>query len=217
MDAGNLVLRAARLMDAAKGARLVLDKHLPTASGIGGGSSDAAAALRVLADIWGVALPDPAAALTLGADVPVCLARRPARMSGIGECLAGVTGLPPFWLVLVTPGIGVPTPAIFRALTGKANPPMPPALPDFPTTAALALWLGTQRNDLQPAATLIAPVICEVLRSLQDQPGCLLARMSGSGATCFGIFAASPQADAAAAAIAQVSPGWWTAAAPALP
>lgn len=212
----NLVSRAAALFDPPVAARLVLEKHLPAASGIGGGSADAAAALRALAALSGRDLPEPASVLRLGADVPVCLAGRPCRMRGIGEQLAPVPALPAFWLVLVNPGVAVPTPAVFRALDRRDNPPMPDPLPDWPDPAALADWLRRQRNDLEGPALALAPEIGTVLRRIGATPGCALARMSGSGATCFGLYAGETAARTAAAAIAGAELGWWVAAAPVL-
>ncbi|MCW1920038.1 4-(cytidine 5'-diphospho)-2-C-methyl-D-erythritol kinase [Rhodobacter sp. KR11] len=199
----NLVLRAARLMG--RPAAITLDKHLPLASGIGGGSADAAATLRALADLHGVDLPDPAAVLGLGADVPVCLLGRPARMAGIGEDLTPLR-LPPAHLVLVNPGVTVSTPEVFRALTRRDNPPLP-VMGDVPDAAALADWLAGTRNDLQEPALRLRPQIGAVLAALNAVPGCLVARMSGSGATCFGLFAEAALAEAAALSLAR--PGWW--------
>ncbi len=207
----NLCLRAARTMGG--GVRIALDKRLPVASGIGGGSADAAAVLRAMARL-GRPLPDPATLLSLGADVPVCLSGRPTRMGGVGETLTPVL-LPAFWFVLVNPGAAVATPAVFRALVQKVHPPLP-ALPVLADAAALAGWLTQTRNDLEPAATALAPAIATVRAALSAAEGCLLSRMSGSGATCFGLFPAEAPARTAAARIAQAQPGWWTAAAPAL-
>jgi 4-diphosphocytidyl-2-C-methyl-D-erythritol kinase len=209
----NLVLRAARgladLAGVGAGARLTLVKTLPVASGIGGGSADAAAALRLLGRLWDVApAPGPlhALALRLGADVPVCLASLPARMGGVGEVLAPAPALPAFGLALVNPGVAVSTPEVFRARAGGFSPPavLPPGWAD---AAALAAGLAALGNDLEPAAVALRPVIGETLAALRATPGCLLARMSGSGATCFGVYA-----DAAAAAVAAATlrrPGWW--------
>lgn len=208
----NLVLRAARLMQVT--ASLTLTKVLPVAAGIGGGSADAAAALRVLAGLAGRSLPAADAVLALGADVPVCLAGRPARMQGVGQVLAPLPPLPPAWLVLANPGVAVPTPAVFAALDRRDNPPMDPVPRRMPDAAALAAHLATQRNDLQAAAVAIAPVIAETLAALADRPGCLLARMSGSGATCFGLFPREAEAANAAAHLARRCPDWWVAAAP---
>ena len=206
----NLVLRAARLMGGE--VAVVLDKVLPVASGIGGGSADAAATLRAMARL-GRALPDAAAVLSLGADVPVCLAGGAGRMTGVGEAVTPVVGLPEAWLVLVNPGVAVATPEVFRALLHKDNPPMPAVLPQLRSVAALADFLLTQRNDLEGPAISLAPVIGVVLADLAALPGCHLARMSGSGATCFGLFADRPGADAAADRLRAARPGWWVAAA----
>lgn len=205
----NLVLRAARAMG--QGAALVLDKRLPVASGIGGGSADAAATLRLLARLTGAPLPDAATVLRLGADVPVCLAGRVCRMQGVGETLAPAPPLPPVWAVLANPRVAVPTPQVFAALQSRDNPAMPDRLPDWPDAPALAAWLATQRNDLEPAAIAIAPAIADTLVALAAAPGALLARMSGSGATCFALFASATAAQAAAVGLAR--PGWWVVAA----
>ena len=208
----NLVLRAARVMAAT--AQITLHKVLPVSSGIGGGSADAAACLRALARLTGQALPGPDQVLALGADVPVCLAGTPARMTGIGEALGPVPPLPAAWLVLVNPGVAVSTPAIFRALARRDNAPMPASLPRLKTTADLAAFVAMQRNDLESPAIALQPVIAQVKTALTAQPGCMLARMSGSGATCFGLFADPLSANAAARALQAAQPGWWVADAP---
>ena len=210
-EADNLVLRAARALAEAAGitagATLTLEKHLPVASGIGGGSTDAAAALRLLARLWNLH-PAPAdlavIAARLGADVPVCLAATPSRMGGVGEVLTAPPTLPRFGLALVNPGWPVATAAVFRARQGGFSDPAPlPA--GFPNAAALAGFLAAHTsNDLEPPARALCPAIDEALAALAATPGCLLARMSGSGATCFGLFA-SPEA-----AVAPTSPGWWS-------
>lgn len=208
-EGDNLVLRAARAMGVS--ARITLDKHLPVSSGIGGGSADAAATLRLLARLSSRPLPGAAEVLALGADVPVCLMGRSARMTGIGEGVATVPPLPPVWLVLVNPGVAVSTPAIFRALARADNAPMPREWPRLRTVADLAAFLAMQRNDLEPPATRLQPVIGQVRAALTAQYGCLFARMSGSGATCFGLFADPLAASAAARAIRGAEPGWWVA------
>jgi 4-diphosphocytidyl-2-C-methyl-D-erythritol kinase len=210
----NLVLSAALLLrgGAPRGAALRLVKSLPVASGIGGGSADAAAALRLLARLWGLPLPPADAVLGLGADVPVCLDGRSCRMRGIGEEIAPVS-LPPCWLVLVNPGLAVSTPAVFAALACRDNPPMPDT-PSLPDAAALADYLATLRNDLEAPATEASPPVAEVLAALASTPGCRIARMSGSGATCFGLFLAEAPALVAAEALRRARPGWWVAAAP---
>ncbi|MBN2761304.1 MAG: 4-(cytidine 5'-diphospho)-2-C-methyl-D-erythritol kinase [Rhodobacteraceae bacterium] len=204
-EGDNLVLRAARLMQA-DGMALELEKHLPVASGIGGGSSDAAAALRLVARATGH--PIPADILALGADVPVCMAARPCRMRGIGEVVTPVPALPPMAMVLVNPRVEVSTPAVFRALARKDNPPMPDTLPDWPDFAGFVHWLSVQRNDLQAPACAAVPEIEAVLGALEGA-GAALARMSGSGATCFGLFADLPSAERAAHAIRRAEHGWW--------
>ncbi len=211
----NLVLRAARSFAAGQGAAITLDKRLPVASGIGGGSADAAATLKALARLWGMPVPDAAAVLALGADVPVCLAGHPARMQGVGEVVSPLPhALPPAHLVLVNPRVHVSTPTVFRGLTRKDNAPLPPDLPNLPDVPALADWLGVQRNDLEAPAIAALPVIATVKAALAAQAGCHLARMSGSGATCFGLFSEAAAAEAAARALARAQPGWWVQASP---
>lgn len=209
-DVDNLCLRAARAIGVT--ASITLEKHLPVASGIGGGSSDAAATLRALSRLTGKPLPEPAAVLRLGADVPVCLTARPARMAGIGETVTPLPhALPPAWLVLVNPGEGVSTPQVFKALIRRDNPPLQ-AMPRLANTAELAAWVAMQRNDLEPPALTLLPEIARVKTALSAQHGCLLARMSGSGATCFGLFSDPLTAHAAANAIRSAQPAWWIAA-----
>lgn len=213
-DGDNLVLRAASLIcPPGRGAALRLTKSLPVASGIGGGSADAAATLRELSRLWSVPLPDPAAILGLGADVPACLAQQPAIMRGIGEVLHPVGPLPDLWLVLANAGPAVPTAAVYRGLDTPANPPLPP-LPVRPSADDLLGWLGRTRNDLQPPALALAPVVATVIDAIAATPGCRLARMSGSGGTCFGLYASSADALGAADALRARAPGWWVAAAP---
>ncbi len=210
----NLALRAGRALAAAAGVRahgrLTLEKHLPVASGIGGGSADAAAALRLLARAWGMGhgwSADGGVALALGADVPVCLASRAARMSGIGETLDDVPELPVCGMVLVNPGVSVLTPAVFRARTGPYSPPAVLA-PGWADAAALADDMARASNDLEAPATLLCPAIADVLAALRAQPGCLLARMSGSGATCFALCPDPATAGLVAACVRR--PGWWS-------
>jgi len=211
-ETDNLVLRAARrLADAhgiEDGARLILEKTLPVASGIGGGSADAAATLRILARLWGVAVPDDLA-IALGADVPVCLRQSQARMGGAGECLAPAPTLPNFGMVLINPGVAVPTPAVFRARSSSGAAFSPPArLPDgWADAAAMAHDLARTHNDLQDAAQSVCPEIATVLTALSSLPGCRLARMSGSGATCFALFDTATIAHHAARSLPQRS--WW--------
>ncbi len=220
--ADNLVTRAAealaRAAGAAAGARIGLTKNLPAAAGLGGGSADAAATLDGLAELWGLApAPGDLAKLAkgLGADVPVCLYGRPALVRGIGEVIERAPPLPPAWLVLVNPGVALPTAEVFAARQGDFSAPAAWGGPSA-DPAELAGRLGERGNDLEAPARRLAPEIDRVLAALSGEIGCLLARMSGSGATCFGLFAAQAEARAAAAAIAAGQDGWWTAAAPLL-
>jgi 4-diphosphocytidyl-2-C-methyl-D-erythritol kinase len=215
----NLVLRAARkLADWAgiepKGA-LTLTKRLPVASGIGGGSSDAAATLLALTELWQLQPSDSDLAqlgLALGADVPVCLAGRTARLRGIGEIIDPAPTLPPVPVVLVNPGVGLSTPEVFRARTGGFSAGADPdgILTSSPTdAAALAHAIAPFGNDLTEAAISRLPIIATMLDQLADQADCLTARMSGSGATCFALFATNEAATSAAARISRTNPGWW--------
>jgi 4-diphosphocytidyl-2-C-methyl-D-erythritol kinase len=214
-DGSNLVVKAAALLGGE--ADLKLHKALPAASGIGGGSADAAATLRGVA---GRAGDDGSAEallathgeqiLALGADVPMCLYARPLRAEGIGDALTPLA-LPPVAAVLVNPRLQVSTPAVFRALERRDNTPMPADLPPMSDAAELIAFLSEMRNDLQAPACAVQPAIHDVLARITAQPGCKLARMSGSGATCFGLFLSEGEAAAAAEAIAVVEPGWWVA------
>ena len=198
-EADNLCLRAARLAGCA--ATITLEKNLPVASGIGGGSADAAAVLRG----FDARPPHPE---ILGADVPVCLAGVPCRMQGVGEIVTPLPALAPLHLVLVNPGAGLSTPAVFGALTRRVNPPLPDVLPDLRDTETLRRFLADCRNDLQAPAIALLPVIADCLAAL-ERAGARLARMSGSGATCFGLFAQPQDAARAARAIAARHPDWW--------
>jgi 4-diphosphocytidyl-2-C-methyl-D-erythritol kinase len=208
----NLVLRAARALGAAGGvaprAALRLVKRLPVASGIGGGSADAAAALRLLNRAWGLAASEAelrGIAAGLGADVPVCVASRPARMQGVGEVLGAAPRLPRCGLLLVNPGVALPTPEVFRARApGFSSAAALPAR--WPDAAAMAADLRELANDLEAPAIALRPVIAEVLDHLRALPGALLARMSGSGATCFALFGTP---EAARAAVGAVPVAWW--------
>lgn len=210
---GNIVLRAARAladaMGVTRGAAITLDKRLPVAAGIGGGSADAAAALRGLCRLWGVR-PEPEVlarlALGLGADVPACLDGRPLRMRGVGERLDPLADPPPLDLVLVNPRRPLATADVFRTLR------VPPGRPEEPSSAldlAPLDRLQRSRNDLEAPARALLPEIGRVLEALRETRGCRLARMSGSGPTCFGRFADPPAAQAAALELARRYPGWW--------
>jgi len=213
----NLVLRAGRLLAASAGpaaapaAALHLEKRLPVASGIGGGSSDAAAALRLLAPLWrqsAGAADLPAMAARLGADVPACLAARPVWVGGVGDQIDVAEALPAAGIVLANPRRALATPAVFQARRGPFS-----AVDRFaampPDAAALAAALATRRNDLTDAARMLVPQIDDVLQRLAGLPGALIARMSGSGATCFALFADRPAAAAAARELGAAKPEWW--------
>ena len=213
----NIILRAARgladLGGVVAGAEIHLEKNLPVAAGIGGGSADAAAALKGLAALWDIA-PAPSAlaelALSLGADVPVCLAGSAAYFGGVGELITPVPDMPAFHLLLVNPGVAVSTPDVFRARKGAFHPAA--RLPAMPATAAeMGDVLRARHNDLEAAAMSLQPVIGDVIDMLDASAGCLFARMSGSGATCFGIFADAGLMRDAAAAISLARPAWWVA------
>ena len=221
-DDDNIVLKAARALAEALGrpaeAAITLEKHLPVAAGIGGGSADAAATLRGLMALWDVDLDDAKLAeigLKLGADLPVCLAGRPTQMSGVGEILAPAVPLPPAWLVLVNPRLALSTPSVFRARAGDFTPAAP--LIEAPADAqALANHLVSRHNDLAAPAMILEPAVKIMLDAIGETEGCLLARMSGSGATCFGLYADEQTADNAAESLAEAYPDWWISAAPIL-
>jgi 4-diphosphocytidyl-2-C-methyl-D-erythritol kinase len=212
----NLVLRAARalqvLTGSAQGAAIRLTKNLPIASGIGGGSADAAATLHALCELWRVK-PDKDALLQLaaklGADVPVCLTSTPSFVGGIGEEIAPAAGLPKSWLLLVNPRVATPTPAVFKArrgdFSGAGRWPQPPR--DFVDFAAR---LAQCRNDLTEAAISVTPQIRDVLSVIGMLPDCALARLSGSGATCFGLFADEWSARSAEQQLRARHPHWWS-------
>ena len=217
----NLVLQAARALQAASGnqtgARLSLKKWLPVAAGIGGGSSDAATALRLLTKLWNID-PAHAAALApgLGGDVPVALAGQPALMRGEGERVTPLAALPSIAAILINPGVPCPTGPVFRAYDaaggGVRFKEIAP-LPEFSSPKALAAWLVDQRNDLEAPAISLVPEIGAALEFLRAQPGVLLARMSGSGATCFALFEALAFAERATAMLAleKDKAHWWSA------
>ncbi|QIE55780.1 4-(cytidine 5'-diphospho)-2-C-methyl-D-erythritol kinase [Pikeienuella piscinae] len=215
----NLVLRAASALGAATPGRpaaaLRLVKRLPVAAGLGGGSADSGAVLRVLARIWPdapvAALPEIAA--RLGADAPVCLASEPALMAGAGERLTPAPGFRGFWVVLVNPMQPLSTAEVFAGLEQRERPDMTPP-PDLADFDALTGWLAGLRNDLEEPARRLRPTIGEALAALSSAPACRLARMSGSGATCFGMFETGAQAAVAAKQIGAARRGWWVVAAP---
>ncbi len=222
---GNLVLRALAAFRARwpgalpSGLALKLRKNLPVAAGLGGGSADAAAALRLFArlsdtpvsfaDLLEIAVP-------LGADVPMCLYSRPAEVRGLGEIVLPLTHFPACHVVLVNPLVPVVTADVFRRLQQRDNPGLPSRTDPLDRPAQLGLWLGETRNDLEAPALTIAPIIGDLIAALAAVDGCILARMSGSGATVFGLFGSSKQAHQAAHDLREKYPGFWVAAAPLL-
>jgi len=219
VDGRNLIAMARDALRKAAGSRnafpvaIALEKNLPVASGIGGGSSDAAAALRLLARIWGLDI-DAAElaeiALSLGADVPMCLAAQPLMARGIGENVEPLPAVPSLGLVLVNPGVPVSTPQVFSALRRRENEPLP-ALPARIDFHSLRNWLEATRNDLEAPAREIQPAVADALRALK-RADAGFARMSGSGATCFGLYETGNVAKRAAAAIRARHPDWFVAA-----
>ncbi len=210
LDAGadNLVIRAARMLSD-RGAALRLRKNLPVASGIGGGSADAAACIRLLSDMWDIDGPSLEELARLGADVPVCMAQAPTRMSGTGEKLVPIPSIPTFWIVLANAGQGVETGAVFGAITSRDNAGLANLPESFPEVSDLFDFLRGQRNDMQVAAIEICPIIADVLSALDNTQNCALSRMSGSGGTCFGLFYNEKGATAAAMDIRENHSDWW--------
>lgn len=214
----NLVLQAARRLSRegigadASPAAFTLTKNLPVAAGIGGGSADAAAALRCLRRLFGTVLGPVEAWASLGADIPVCLLNRPALVEGMGERLTPAANIPSLPAILVNPGMPSSTGAVFKALNGRFGTAMDSPLPsavDCQSPAAFCAWLNGTRNDLTGPAVQTVPKIATVLEALAASPEALTARMSGSGATCFAVF---PTTEAAAAAADELSSrfgDWW--------
>ena len=218
-DAENLVLKAGRaLARRVAGIKLGvfrLEKNIPVAAGLGGGSADAAAALRLLAQANNLATDDPRlleAAGATGADVPVCLDPRPRLMRGIGDILSAPLPLPRLSAVLANPGVALSTKLVFSGWTRSAHPAQPldsAVLAKRQSEEQLLDWLASQPNDLEAPATALAPAIAHVLAALRSLPGCRLARMSGSGATCFALFSSAAESAAAAKILRAKFPQWW--------
>ncbi len=219
VDDDNLVLKAARALAAGIPGLVTgafdLDKELPVAAGLGGGSADAAAALRLLARANELSPGDPRlyeAARATGADVPVCLDPRPRLMWGIGEKLSAPLDLPQLHAVLVNPGVALATKDVFANWTSKADavPPLDVAVVEkIKDATALVELLARNANDLEQPAGKLAPVIAEAIAALRARDGCRLARMSGSGATCFGLFDVSDAGQDAAESLGNKYPQWW--------
>jgi 4-diphosphocytidyl-2-C-methyl-D-erythritol kinase len=224
-EADNLVTKATRALAARvpglRAGAFRLDKNLPVAAGLGGGSADAAAALRLLAQVNKLAPDDPRlhdAARATGADVPVCLDPRSRIMRGIGEILSAPLRLPRLHALLVNPGVAVPTKPVFSRWKPSANPIRASdtaadfaGLPNMRSEKELFHWLASEANDLEAPAIALAPVIADVLASLRAAAGCRLARMSGSGATCFALFSSAADSASAGNSLRAKSPTWWIA------
>jgi 4-diphosphocytidyl-2-C-methyl-D-erythritol kinase len=211
-ESENLVLKAARALNGNTGARLTLTKNLPVASGIGGGSADAAAALRLLSSLWGLGLDESRLrefAAALGSDIPVCVVSKPRWMAGRGELLSPLASVPHLPMLLVNPRVEVPTKDVFAALKCRSGVEhkMPPGR--FRDMADVLRFLDATKNDLEQPAKNIQPVIGEVLAALSALPGTLFARMSGSGATCFALFPDDDSCERAAEILTAGKPDWW--------
>lgn len=214
----NLVLRAAEALFREGGKRtmpptqLVLTKRIPIAAGLGGGSSDAAATLRLLNRFWSVGFDASRLAkigITLGADVPMCLSPRPVLARGIGEQLTPVAGMPRLPMVLVHPSIPLSTAKVFGRLPAAERKPLPPLPARFDSVFAFVIWLRQTRNDLTEAAKAETGLADQAVKALSSDPDCLFARMSGSGAAAFGIFPKLSTAEKAAERLRQKRPHWW--------
>lgn len=213
--AENLVLKAhgalRERVSGLKAGRFALEKNIPVAAGLGGGSADAAAALRLLARLNDLALDDvrlAAAARATGADVPVCLDPRARIMRGTGDELSGPLDLPPLVALLVNPGVALATRDVFAKFTARqASQKSIGDVPDKPD--AVIGFLGPYENDLTQAAIACAPVIADVIERLRAAPGARLVRMSGSGATCFALFSSAAETDAAARQLGSERKDWW--------
>ncbi|KKB10877.1 hypothetical protein VE25_15675 [Devosia geojensis] len=199
------------------GLDMTLAKNLPVAAGLGGGSADAAAVLRLMASLGEteIAAADLVAlAASLGADVPACLVSAPLVARGIGDVMRPLKAFPACHVVLVNPLVPVATAEVFRRLQSRQNPPMPDLPEPMTRPAQLGIWLAETRNDLEPPAVAMVPQIGSLIARLSQAPGCMLARMSGSGATVFGLFGSSAQAHQAAHELRETYPDYWVAAAP---
>ncbi len=223
----NLVLRAGRALseriDGLRLGRFALHKELPSGAGLGGGSADAAAALRLIAKANGIGLDDARvrdAARATGADIPVCLDPRPRVMRGIGEILSAPAALPPFGMVIIHPGFALPTGPVFKALGLAPGQPYAgqssrtgdvgsDGVPPPQDRESLLKWLASEHNDLEAPAIATAPAVAGVLAVIAGLSGCRLARMSGSGSACFGLFDDGETAATAAAHVSAAQPSWW--------
>lgn len=206
-DRRNLVVQAAEQLGLP--AKIMLNKQLPAMAGIGGGSSDAAATVRALCKLYNRPLPQVSDLLKLGADVPVCMEPFLVRMRGIGEGIERLGSGESWPMILTNPGVHVSTPDVFKMLKSRANPEMDGTLPDWQDWDESVSWLAEQRNDMQEAAVSLQPEIGDVLAKLEGSAGCKLARMSGSGATCFAVFFDEELRDKALERLRLDNPKWW--------
>ena len=214
--ASNLAHRAAELVLTGQGARIRIHKRIPAAGGLGGGSTDAAAVLKLISSNWNLPMPSTSALMELGADVPVCIAGEPALVCGAGEHVEPANCVPRLPIVIANPRVSVSTRSVFEAYSGQGLPVL--VLPDSGCQAGeFIAWLRKQRNDLQAASICLEPRIADVLKRLERLEGCLLARMSGSGSSCYGIFSCMAEAKQAAGELQVEQPGWWIAATACLP
>ncbi len=207
-DRSNLVVRAAELLGVT--AKITLEKSLPAMAGIGGGSSDGAATIRALCALYDLSIPCAEALAALGADVPVCMEPELVRMQGIGNEIDHLDTPPDWPMILVNPRVSVSTPEVFSAMSVRDNPLMTEPFPDWSDFDGTVAWLSEQRNDMQGAAIASQPVIGQVLAELSQTEGCALARMSGSGATCFAIYKTASERDAALEGVRRQHPDWWS-------
>ena len=207
--AENLVWRAAEMTNLGDGASIQLEKNLPPSAGIGGGSSDAAAVIRALSQLYPNAERLELDLMDLGADVSLCMTAELTRMRGIGEKLVRMGAPPSLPIVLVNPGVSLNTADVFQALEQKENPALPDDMPSPKDLSNWLNWLNARRNDLERPAIKLRPVIRAVLVALNDFSGTKLARMSGSGATCFAITETAEQCEILAALLKQSYPDWW--------
>ncbi|GAA6182487.1 4-(cytidine 5'-diphospho)-2-C-methyl-D-erythritol kinase [Shimia sp. NS0008-38b] len=209
VDQSNLVVKAANLLGLT--AEITLHKTLPAMAGIGGGSSDAAATVRALCKLYNRPEPSVSELLRLGSDVPVCMQPCFVRMRGIGDQIDRLGSSESWPMILVNPGVSVSTPEVFSALSSRENPAMDEPSLDWMDWASSVSWLSSQRNDMQDAAVKLQPVIGTVLAALSESVGCKLARMSGSGATCFAIFFDDALRNRALEDLRRKFPSWWIA------
>jgi 4-diphosphocytidyl-2-C-methyl-D-erythritol kinase len=214
VDKSNLIFKAAELLrtinNIKTGAHITLTKNLPPSAGLGGGSSDAAAAIRGLSRLWGTDLPDISDLMKIGSDLPVCINQKTQHMKGFGEVLEEINTFPNLPILLVNPLKKVSTQTVFRMLKNKKNPPLSKYEKLFQAKKDWINWLVLQRNDLMEPAVKVEPVISEVLRLISKQISVEKVSMSGSGATCFGIFENKHDCDLAMQRVRLERPDWWS-------